>query len=888
MPHGTPPPPLAPATTAYDPTEIESKWYRYWEEGGYFEADPDSGKPPHVIMMPPPNVTGRLHMGHALQDAIQDTLTRMRRMQGYEALWVPGLDHAGIATQNVVERELKEQTGQTRNDLGREPFIDKIWEWKEEYGDIILQQKRRLGDSCDWSRERFTMDEGCSRAVQLVFIKLYEQGLIYRGDYLVNWDPENGTAISDEEVDNVERDGHLWYIDYPLADGSGAIQIATTRPETMLADTAVAVNPEDERYAHLVGRSVILPLMNREIPIIADEYVKMDFGAGALKVTPAHDKNDFEIGKRHGLETISVIAPDATINENGGAYEGLDRFEARKRVVADLEEKGLLVKTEDVKNTVPISSRSKAIIEPLISRQWFVKMAPLAEPALKVVRDGTVTFYPERWANEYFRWLENIRDWTISRQLWWGHRIPVWYFLDVDGGRDESRPYVVSIEQPDPDMVQDPDVLDTWFSSWLWPFATLGWPEETKDLKAFYPGTVLVSGYDILFFWIARMIMAGVHFMDEVPYRHVYITGMIKDKHGRWMSKSLGNGIDPLDMIEQYGADAVRFSLNVLCTPGQDIKLDPAKFEMGRNFANKIWNAYNVFGRFKQEGREYRRQRGFEELELVEQWMLTRLAETIEAVDEAVSRYRLNEAALLIYDLFWRDYCDWYLELIKPGREEEMGEETLALALELYEQMVQLLHPFMPFITEELWWRIRERQPGEACIVSEWPAASGERSAEAAKTFALLQEMIVGIRSVRSQYNVPPGKRIAATVNVGTEEVVAAVEAQAAYFARLAGVEDLTVGVALEKPAASAVAVVERHEVFVPLAGMIDLDEERQRLQKEIDQKSQFLGVVERKLRNDAFVSRAPAEVVAKERQKAEDAKVELAKLRFNLHELDT
>jgi valyl-tRNA synthetase len=885
MPDGTiSAPPLAPTTTSYDPTEIEGKWYRFWEEGGYFEADPSSEKPSHVIMMPPPNVTGRLHMGHALQDAIQDTLTRMRRMQGFEALWLPGIDHAGIATQNVVERELKEQDGTSRRDLGRDAFIDKVWDWKEEYGDIILQQKRRLGDSCDWSRQRFTMDEGFSRAVQLVFVRLFEEGLIYRGNYLVNWDPENQTALSDEEVDNVERDGHLWHIRYPLADGSGEIVVATTRPETMLGDTGVAVHPEDERYADLIGKKVLLPLMNREIPIIADDYVKSDFGAGALKVTPGHDKNDFEIGRRHELEVISVIGFDATINENGGPdYVGMDRFEARKRVVEDLEAQGYLVKVEDVKNTVPISSRSKAVIEPLISRQWFVRMEPLAERALEVVRDGTVTFFPERWANEYFRWLENIRDWTISRQLWWGHRIPVWYHRDADGERDESRPFVVSVDQPEAGMVQDPDVLDTWFSSWLWPFATLGWPEETEDLKRFYPGTVLVSGYDILFFWIARMIMAGVHFKGEVPYRHVYITGMIKDRHGRWMSKSLGNGIDPLDMIDQYGADAVRFSLNVLCTPGQDIKLDPAKFEMGRNFANKIWNAYNVFGRFMEDGKDYRRQRSFDELELVEQWMVTRLNETIEQIDEAVTRYRLNEAALLIYDVFWRDYCDWYLELIKPGRDEEMGDETLALALELYEKMVQLLHPFMPFITEELWWRIRPRSEGEACIVSAWPQGTGERSSMAVTSLALLQEMVTAVRSVRSQYNVPPSKRIAATVSAADQATADLLSEYRRYVERLAGVDDLTVGVGLEKPEASAAAVVAGHEVFVPLVGMIDLGEERARLEKEISQKEQFLAGVERKLHNEQFTSRAPQDVVQRERQKAADAKEELDKLRANL-----
>jgi valyl-tRNA synthetase len=818
----------------------------------------------------------------------------MRRMQGFEVLWIPGTDHAGIATQNVVERELKKE-GLDRKAMGREAFLDRVWAYVEEYGGIILQQKRRLGDSADWSRERFTFDEAYVRVVQDVFVRLYEEGLIYRGDYLVNWDPENMTAISDEEVENVERDGHLWWIRYPLASGEGYVTIATTRPETMLADTAVAVHPEDERYKHLVGQRVVLPLMDREIPVIADAYVKPEFGAGALKVTPAHDKNDFEIGRRHGLEAITVIAPDATINEHGGPYAGLDRFAARERIVADLEALGLLEKVEDYRHSVPVSSRSKELIEPLISRQWFVRMKPLAERALAVVRTGEVTFYPERWKNEYFRWLENVRDWTISRQLWWGHRIPVWYHTTEDGAVDESRGFVVSVEQPAPGMVQDEDVLDTWFSSWLWPFATLGWPEETEDLQRFYPATVLVSGYDILFFWIARMIMAGLHFTGRPPYRDVFVTGMIKDKLGRWMSKSLGNGIDPLDMIEQYGADAVRFSLNVLCTPGQDIKLDPAKFEMGRNFANKLWNAFNVFGRFMEEGRAYRRTRAFDELELVEQWILTRLNETLRAVDEAVGghaglppRYRLNEAAALIYDFAWGDYCDWYLELIKPAPGEAMGEETLALAVEVYEAMLRLLHPFMPFITEALWHRLRPREDGDALIAAAWPATKeAEADPGAAALFGLLQDVTSGIRSVRSQYGVAPSKRIAAAVSLSDAALAGRVEAHRGYVERLAGVDELTVGMGLEKPPASAAVVVGGHEVFVPLAGMIDLGVERERLSKEIAQKEGFLRGVEGKLANAQFLERAPEEVVAKERQKAADARAELEKLRANRADLE-
>jgi valyl-tRNA synthetase len=875
--------------TAYDPTEIEEQWYRYWESNGFFNADTSSDREPHTIMMPPPNVTGRLHMGHALQDTVQDAITRIRRLQGYEALWLPGIDHAGIATQNVVERTLKESEGKDRHAYGREAFIERVWDWKEEYGGMILQQKRRLGDSCDWRRERFTMDEGFSRAVQDVFVRLYEEGLIYRGDYLVNWCPVDRTALSDEEVDNVERDGSLWHIRYPFAEGPGHITVATTRPETMLGDTAIAVNPDDERYRDLIGTKVRLPLTDRVIAIIADDYVKSEFGAGALKVTPAHDKNDFEIGRRHGLETISVIDPDATLNELAGAYAGLDRFEARDRIVEDLDAQGLLEKVEPYRSTVPVSGRSKAIIEPLISRQWFVKMKPLAEPALEAVRSGEIKFHPERWANEYYRWLENIRDWTISRQLWWGHRIPVWYYVDADGERDESRGYVVSVDRPEEGMVQDEDVLDTWFSSWLWPFATLGWPKETSDLQKFYPTSVLVSGYDILFFWIARMIMAGIHFTGQVPYRDIFITGMVKDKLGRWMSKSLGNGIDPIDMIEQYGADAVRFSLTILCAQGQDIKLDPTKFEMGRNFANKIWNAFNVFGQFMEEGRTYERKRATDDLELVERWMLHRLNRTIVDVDEAIGRYRLNEAAGLVYELFWKDFCDWYLELIKPPFGEEMDEDRLALAIEVYEKMLVLLHPFMPFITEDLWQRLRPRESGASIMTQRWPSrTAAEESSEDARVFAAMQDMISGIRNVKNEYGVAPGREIVATVNLpeDDETLRRGVERQRAYFSRLARVGELTVGTSLERPQASASVVVGRCEVYVPLAGMIDLDAERDRLAREIDQKESFLVSVQKKLRNEQFVSRAPVDVVEKERTKERDAVAEMSRLRAALDAL--
>ncbi len=890
-------PSLASMSKAYDPSDIEDKWYTYWEEHGFFEADADGDADSHVIMMPPPNVTGRLHIGHALQDSIQDALTRIHRMKGDETLWMPGLDHAGIATQNAVEDDLREAEGKTRHDLGREAFVERVRAWKEEYGDLILDQKRTLGDSCDWGRQRFTMDEGFTRAVQEVFVQLHEEGLIYRGDYLVNWDPENETALSDEEVENEEREGHLWHVQYPLAGAEDeSLTIATTRPETMLGDTAIAVDPDDERYEHLVGETAILPLLGREIPIIADERIDSDFGTGALKVTPAHDETDFEIGEDHGLEKITIMSPTGDINENGGPYEGMDRFDARDQIVEDLDDEGLLVAVEDYMMSVPLSERSEAVIEPLISRQWFVEMEPLAEPAIEAVREGEIEFFPDRWANEYFRWMENIRDWCISRQLWWGHRIPVWYYTDEHGEADPEQGYVVSIDQPEDGMVQETDVLDTWFSSWLWPFATLGWPEETDDLEKFYPTDVLVSGYDILFFWIARMIMAGYEFTGRPPFKNVFITGMVKDAQGRWMSKSLGNGIDPLEMVDQYGADATRFTLTLLCAQGQDIKLAPSKFEMGRNFANKIWNAFNVFGQFmdRDEGgvptRDYQRTRSFEELELAEQWMLHRLHTAIQDVEDSLDRYRLNEIAERVYDVFWRDYCDWYLELIKPPYGETMDDDKIALAAEIYETLLKLLHPLMPFITEELWWKVRPRGAGEACIAADWPSADDEQmDAAAAETFELIQEMISGVRGIKSDYGVGLGQEIEATVSVPVDDEALAdtVRRYADYFDKLASVTDLTVEAGAEKPTASASVVVGRCEVFVPLVGMIDLEQERERLRGEIEEKETFLEGVEQKLNNPQFVNKAPDEVVERERQKKKDATAELERLQDNLADLE-
>ncbi len=869
--------------SAYNPKEIEQKWYPYWESNGYFDTNIHSGKPPHVIMMPPPNVTGKLHMGHALQDTVQDVLTRMRRMQGFDALWMPGMDHAGIATQNVVERELKVNEGKSRHDLGREAFVERVWAWKEEYGGIILKQKRLLGDSCDWKRERFTLDEGYVHAVQTVFVKLYEAGLLYRGEYIVNWCPSDLTALSDEEVDNKEVDSNLWYVRYVLETGDTLV-IATQRPETIFGDMAIAVHPDDERYQHLVGKKARVPLTDRWIPIIADDYVKIEFGSGALKITPNHDKNDFEVAKRHDLAFRETLNPDATLNENT-PYPGMDRFVAREQVAKDLEAAGLLEKTEPYKTMIPVSSRSKAVVEPRVSLQWFVKMTPLADAALEAWRAGKIRFYPKRWENDFERWMKGIRDWTISRQLWWGHRIPAWYWTDEQGNRDEARGFLVSVEQPEPNMVQDEDVLDTWFSSWLWPFATLGWPAQTPELQHYYPGAVLVSGYDILFFWISRMVMGGLFCMDDVPYRDIFITGIIRDKNGRKMSKSAGNGIDPMDLIDQYGADAVRYSLTVLCAQGQDIKLDPLKMEMGRNFANKIWNAFNVFGRFIESGKDYR-DITKTDLSLADRWMLHRIAETVEAVDADMTQYRLNEALLKIYDLFWGDFCDWYLELIKPPYGRTMPEADVALAIEIYERLLRLLHPFMPFITEDLWWKLRPRKEGEALIMATWPkVAPADKEPEAARHFGLMQQMISGIRNIKAKMGIPPGKTVQVVVSIANndENLLATLQAQNAYFRQLAKVENLTSGLGLAKPPASAAVVVEGHQVFVPLADLIDLEAERARLSKEIAQKEGFLKSVRGKLGNAGFVDRAPADVVERERQKERDASLELDKLRENL-----
>ncbi|MGB4483327.1 MAG: valine--tRNA ligase, partial [bacterium] len=739
-------------STVYNPRVVEDKWYQYWMEGDYFRPTIDPEQEPFTIVIPPPNVTGALHMGHALDNTIQDVLIRWKRMTGVPTLWLPGTDHAGIATQARVVESLA-QEGLTPQDLGREKFLERTWQWKEQYGGRIIEQLKRLGASCDWSRERFTMDEGCSRAVREVFVSLFEKGLIYRGDYIVNWCPQCGTAISDIEVEHEEEEGKLWHFRYPLIDGEGYVTVATTRPETILGDTAVAVHPEDERYRDLVGKRLVLPGVGRQIPIVADPYVDPEFGSGAVKVTPAHDPNDFLIGLRHGLEQVVVMAPDGTMNENAGKYQGMDRLECREALVADFDREGYLVKVEDHLHAVGHCSRCDTTIEPLLSKQWFVRMKPLAEPALEAVRQGQIRFVPERFTKIYCDWLENIRDWCISRQLWWGHRIPVWYCQDCDE-IIASREDLNQCPHCGGEVEQDPDVLDTWFSSALWPFSTLGWPDDTEDLNYFYPTSVLVTGRDIIFFWVARMIFMGLEFMQEEPFREVLIHGLVLDSQGRKMSKSLGNGIDPLEVIEEYGADTLRFMLMTSTTPGNDMRFYWERVENCRNFANKIWNA----SRFALMNLTDFQPEGIEEDQLAysmaDRWILSRLNRTIARVTEELEEYQLGEAATTLYEFIWGEFCDWYIEMIKPrlyAKEDGEGRRTSQYVLwKVLETTLRLLHPFMPFITEEIWQHLPHGGP--SICVAPWPEA-GDTDPAVEEEMERIMAVIRGVRNIRAEMN---------------------------------------------------------------------------------------------------------------------------------------
>ena len=858
-------------STTYDPHAVEGKWYKYWEEEEFFRSSVDPDKKPFCIVIPPPNVTGQLHMGHALDNTLQDILIRWRRMQGYNALWLPGTDHAGIATQAKVEEQLRNE-GLNKYDVGREKFLERVWQWKEQYGGRITTQLRRLGASCDWDRERFTMDEGCSEAVREVFIRLYEQGLIYRDYYITNWCPHCQTTISDIEVEHKDRPGQLYYIKYPVKDSPGEfITVATTRPETMLGDTAVAVHPGDKRYRHLVGKIVILPLMEREIPIIPDEYVDPEFGTGAVKITPAHDPNDFEVGRRHDLPSVQVIDKEAKMTrEAGQKYQGLDRWECRKRIVKDLQARGLLIKIDDLSHAVGHCYRCSSVIEPMLSKQWFVRMKPLAEPAIAAAKEGRVRFVPERFTKIYLNWMENIRDWCISRQLWWGHRIPVYYCQDCDETIASKTPPEKCKKCGSTRLEQDPDVLDTWFSSGLWPFSTLGWPKKTLDLAYYYPTSVLVTGRDIIFFWVARMIFSGLAFMDEVPFKDVFIHGLVLDALGRKMSKSLGNGVDPIDVIESHGADSLRFMLVTGNTPGNDLRFHFERLDGARNFANKIWNA-SRFALMNLQDYSQEAVPAPEQFTLADRWIMSRYQRAIKDSTAYLEKYELGEAARVLYEFTWNELCDWYIELVKPrlyGKtnpsDREVAQHVLA---EVLRGALELLHPVMPFITEDIWQRLPHR--GRTIMRAPWPVYQENLLDKAAEEqMEIIMEVIRGIRQIRSEMNVPPGKKAEALLVSGVEKIRTVLTDNCSYLESLANCKTEVLSVLDEKPRQAATAVAQDIQVFVPLRGLIDIDRELNRLNKELQALEKDLGRVQGKLNNKGFLDKAPAEVVEKERDK--------------------
>ena len=862
----------------YDPTQVESQIYQMWLDSDCFKAEPDPDKKPYSIVMPPPNVTGQLHMGHALDSTLQDILTRYKRMEGYSALWLPGTDHAGIATQIKVEEELRVKEGKTRYDLGREKFLERVWAWKEKYGSRIVEQQRKLGVSCDWSRSRFTMDEGCSKAVREAFCEMYDKGLIYKGSRIINWCPHCLTALSDAEVEYVDKPGHLWYIRYPLADGSGDIVVATTRPETMMGDTGVAVNPNDEKFKHLIGKTCILPIMNCEIPIVGDEYCEIGFGTGAVKMTPAHDPNDFEVGLRHNLDVIRVIADNGTINENGGKYNGMDRYECRKALVKDLEEQGYLVKTEPYSHNVGTCYRCHNDVEPLISAQWFVKMKPLAEEAIRVVKDGTIKFVPERFSKTYLNWMENVHDWCISRQLWWGHQIPAWY-CDECGHINVSREDPTKCEACGCNhLTRDEDVLDTWFSSGLWPFSTLGWPDlNSEDLKYWYPTTDMVTGYDIIFFWVARMVVSGMEQMKKEPFKTVFIHGLVRDDKGRKMSKSLGNGIDPLEMAEKYGADALRFNLITGNSPGNDMRFYVEKCEAMRNFANKIWNAsrYVLMNLTVEEN-------GLPDaadLEIEDKWVLSKLNTLIKEVTENMDAYELGVASAKVYDFIWDTYCDWYIELTKArlyGEDEKSKLAAQKVLVYVLDQFLRLLHPFMPFITEEIWQAIPHE--GRFLMLADWPKYDENLnfSVEAAHMESVMNA-IRSIRNRRAEMNVPPSKKSTLYVVSDKGEIF---RQGTGFICRLAYADQVIICDSDPEGHENMVCVVTNDaKLYIPLEELIDFEKELARIEKEKANCLKQIAMFEGKLSNEAFVSRAPEKVVAEQREKLEKNRALLAQL---------
>lgn len=858
----------------YDPQSVEDRLYKFWVDGGYFHAKADPDKDPYTIVIPPPNITGQLHMGHALDETLQDILIRFRRMQGRAALWLPGTDHASIATEAKIVAAMAEE-GITKDDIGREKFLERAWEWKRKYGGRIVEQLKKLGSSCDWDRERFTLDEGCNKAVNEVFVRLYEKGLIYRGEKIINWCPHCLTSISDAEVEYEDQAGHFWHIRYPFADGSGYMNIATTRPETLLGDTALAVNPNDERYKDVVGKKVILPLVHREIPVVADDYVEMDFGTGVVKITPAHDPNDFEIGLRHDLPVINVMTDDAHIVDDYPKYAGMDRYEARKAIVADLEAEGALIKVEDYSHNVGVCYRCHTTVEPRVSKQWFVKMEPLAKPAIKAVREGEVKFVPERFDKIYFNWMENIKDWCISRQLWWGHRIPAWYCADCG----ET---IVAKEEPHKcskcggeHLNRDEDTLDTWFSSALWPFSTLGWPDNTDDLKYFYPTNTLVTGYDIIFFWVARMIFSGIEYTGQVPFNTVLIHGIVRDAQGRKMSKSLGNGVDPLLEIEKYGADALRFSLATGNSPGNDMRYIPERVESSRNFANKLWNAsrFILMNLPDEQPAPYLP----DNLALEDKWMLSKYNKLVKDVTDNLDRFEIGIAVQKLYDFIWDVFCDWYIELCKVRiNSDDADAATTARAVLVYVMsgMLQLLHPFMPFITEEIWQSLPH--DGDSIMVSKWPEYN--ESLDFADEEAEFERIVKAIRAVRvrrNEMNVPPSRKAKITVETAYADTF---KAGSVFFTRLAYASEIAINEPMDDPSAVSI-ITDDAKIYIPLGDLIDFEAERARLNKERDALLKDIAFVENKLNNPGFVSKAPEKVVSDQRKNLEVYKEKLAML---------
>jgi valyl-tRNA synthetase len=864
----------------YEPREVEKSIYKLWTDGGYFKGVIDPEKEPFTIVIPPPNVTGQLHLGHAFDETLQDVLIRYKRMQGYAALWVPGTDHAGIATQIKVEEELRKE-GLTRYDLGREKFLERVWEWKNKYGNKIVEQLKTLGSSCDWDRERFTMDEGCSRAVREVFVSLYEKGLIYKGNRIINWCPKCTTALSDAEVEHEEKAGHFWHIKYPVKDSDEYVIVATTRPETMLGDTGVAVHPDDKRYKHLVGKTIVLPLMDREIPVIADEYVDKDFGTGCVKMTPCHDPNDFEVGLRHNLEQILVLDQNAKII-NAGKYNGMDRYEARKQIVKDLDDLGLLVKIEEHTHNVGECYRCGTTVEPITSPQWFVKMEPLTKDALAVVEDGRIQFVPERFVKIYNNWMQNAHDWCISRQLWWGHQIPAWYCADC-GHITVSRTDPTECEKcHSKNITRDEDVLDTWFSSALWPFSTLGWPEKTPDLDYFYPTSVLVTGYDIIFFWVARMIFSGMEHMKKEPFHTVLFHGLIRDAQGRKMSKSLGNGVDPIEVINTFGADALRFNIITGNSPGNDMRYYPERCEAMRNFANKIWNA----SRFVMMNLTIDKNELPDKLELEDKWILSKFNTLTREVNENLEKFELGIAASKIYDFIWDSYCDWYIELTKPrlnGEDEAAKLGAQKVLLYVLVETLKLLHPFMPFITEEIWQALPHE--GEALMIEKYPAYSDKLAYPEDETnFESIMDAIRAIRARRAEMNVPPSKKPHLII---VTDKTAVFEAGRVYLSKLAYAGELTISVQAPANTEGMVTVVTNDaKLYMPLAELVDLQKERERIEKELKKAQDDLDRTVAKLSNEGFVSKAPANVVAAERERVEKTKALIENLKETLNGL--